>query len=272
MRAANGMMSIIFMEIVYAALLGAVQGLSEFLPISSSAHLLILHRWLQFEASSELTFDVALHIGTVLAMLVYFAKDIIQYLRTNPKFLGYLLLGSIPAALVGVLADDWIEANVRSLPVVAVMLVLVSGLFFYVEKYGKKIKPIGQAGWRDILLIGAAQVIALIPGSSRSGITTSAAMQLGYTRVAATRLSFLLALPITAGAAAKKMFDLFQGPPVPSHDMVLMAIGIVTSFAVGLATISWLLNFFKRYSLRTFAWYRMALAIVVFSSWLVYYR
>ena len=165
--ALNGMINVIFMDFVYAAILGAVQGVSEFLPISSSAHLLILHRWLRFEAGNELTFDVALHIGTTLAMVIYFAKDIIHYLRTNLKFFAMIIIGTIPAAVAGALGESYIEAHFRSLPLIAVMLLAVSGLFFYVERYAKQTRVLEQTTWRDAVLVGAAQILALIPGTSR---------------------------------------------------------------------------------------------------------
>lgn len=247
---------------MYASILGIVQGITEFFPVSSSGHLLLLHQWLPVSANSELAFDVALHLGTFFAMVIFFGKDIIHYFRTIPKLLGYFILGSIPAGLVGFLFEDSIEQVLRSPWVVVVMLIAVAGIFFVVERLPKLHGTVTQLTWWQAMLIGSAQAVALIPGTSRSGITMSAAMALGYERVTAARLSFLLALPITAGAGAQQTVRLAQAH-LTNHELLIIMVGTTVSFVVGLVVIRYLLKFFQRWSLRPFAWYRIALGVVV---------
>ncbi len=250
------------MEYIYTIILAVVQGIAEFAPISSSGHLVLLHEVVNLELTSELAFDVALHAGTLLAIIIFFSKDIIHYLRTAPRVFGLLLISSIPAALVGLLFEDVIDAYLRAPIVVVVMLVLIALVFLWVERKAKQSMQLTELSYKQALLIGVSQIVALIPGTSRSGVTISTGLLLGLTRSDAARFSFLMAVPVIGGATLKKVYDVWQ-VGIPSSELQLTIIGVIISCITGIVVIKFLLEFFKRYSLRPFAWYRIVLAAVV---------
>ncbi len=250
------------MEIFYATILGIVQGITEFVPVSSSGHLVILHDLLNFELTSALAFDVALHAGTLVAIIIFFFKDIVKYIKNKDVILWYILIAIIPAGIAGLLFEDYIDEVLRSSWVVVVMLIAVGVLFILGEKYFKQEKDLKGLTWKKGLLIGVAQVLALIPGTSRSGITILAGMGVGIKREQAARFSFLIGLPIFAGAALKKSYDLSK-MGIASDEIILFIIGFVVSAIVGYACIKYLLKFLEKYSLRGFAYYRFILAILL---------
>lgn len=250
------------MDTILAVVYAIVQAITEFLPVSSSGHLVLLHRFLPLEVSSEVVFDVALHAGTLLAIMTYFAKDLWRTLTTDRRMLGLLIISAIPGGLAGVLFEDIIDTSLRSPWVVVVMLIVVGIIFFFVESYSKQSVTLKEITLKQVLLISCAQVLALIPGTSRSGITISTAMSLGLKRIDAARFSFLMAVPIMLGATAKKTLDVVQ-VGIQADELRLLLIGIVVSAVVGLVVIKYLLSFLQKYSLRTFGWYRIALALVV---------
>lgn len=250
------------MEYIAAIILGIVQGVTEFLPVSSSGHLIILHDWFNFQVANELAFDVALHVGTFIALLVFFAKELIDYIKRKDKILLYIIIGCLPAGIVGFLLEDIIDQYLRTGWIVALMLILVGGLFIYIEKVAKQNKELSALNWRSALAIGAAQIIALIPGTSRSGITTVMGMQLGLKRTAAVRFSFLISLPIFAGAALKQCLD-FSTMNLNSSEYWVMGLGLISSAVTGYFCVKYLLIFFRKYSLKTFAYYRFALAAII---------
>jgi len=252
-------------DYINAIILGIVQGITEFIPISSSGHLILFHQLFQLNDGSDLNFDVALNAGTLLSMLVYFWKDIIKYTSQSKKFVGAILLSCIPAGLVGFFFEDIIDASFRSPWVVVVMLFVVSLLFFAVEATAqatKKLEQLADITWSQAILIGCAQAVALIPGTSRSGITTSMAMWLGFERKAAARFSFLMVIPLSLALTAKKTLDVAQAG-LTMHQFGIMAVGTIVSAVVGLAAIHYLLAFFQKHTLKPFAWYRIGLAVVV---------
>lgn len=250
------------MDYFYASILGLVQGITEFVPISSSGHLLLLHQALNFTVGSDLSFDVALHAGTLIAIIIFFYRDIIQYFQKSPKFLGLILLSTIPAGAVGLLFNEAIDYYFRSSWVVVVMLVLISFVFFAAEAHYRPRLELKQLRWWQALLIGSAQALALIPGTSRSGITMSTGMWLGLSRTDAARFSFIMTIPLLLGLMAKDSLDVYQ-MHLPVHDLLVMAVGALVAAIVGMIVIRYLLRFFQRYTLRPFAWYRLALALVV---------
>lgn len=250
------------MDYLYASLLGVVQGITEFLPVSSSAHLLLLHHALHFNIGSDLAFDVALHAGTLVAIVVFFYGDIIQYFRHSPKLIWLTLLSTLPAGIIGWFFQDAIDTYLRSAWVVVVMLVLVSVVFFIVEAKAQTRLQLKQLTWPQALLLGCAQALALIPGTSRSGITMSAGMAFGLARVEAARFSFIMTIPLLLAVTAKDGLDVAK-MHWPTHDLLVMLVGAVVAALVGLVVIRYLLQFFQQYTLRPFAWYRIALAVVV---------
>ncbi|MBU0731838.1 undecaprenyl-diphosphatase UppP [Patescibacteria group bacterium] len=250
------------MEYLYAIFLGIVQGLTEFIPVSSSGHLVALHDFLNFNLYSDLAFDVALHTGTFLALLIFFWKDLIHYITKEHRMLWLILIGAVPAGLVGLFLEDIIDFYLRNPWIVALMLVIVGIIFLLVEKYAQQKYDLKNMTWRQALTVGLLQIISLIPGTSRSGITIVGGMISGMKRDQAARFSFLIGIPIFAGAALKKGYDLSK-IEIGSDQWTLIAIGLITSFVVGFFCIKYLLLFLKKYPLNVFAYYRFALAAII---------
>lgn len=264
------------MDFVYAIIFGAIQGLTEFLPVSSSGHLVVLHDLFNFNLKSDLGFDVFLHLGTLVALFTFFYKDIVKYIkgffssfkkwdlknRVDQKLAWLIVLGTVPAAIVGFFLDDIIDKYLRQSWIVAVMLVIIAVLFFIVEKYAAKKKDMGSLGWKGVIWIGIAQAAALVPGVSRSGATIFAGMFNGLKRSEAARFAFLLSIPIILGAGVKKTIDLvFEGLVV--DEIWIYVIGFVVSAVVGFFCVKYFLKYLEKYSLRPFAWYRIAIAILI---------
>ncbi len=256
-----------------AMILGTIQGLAEFLPISSSGHLLLAHYFLNYDPGHALIFDVALHVGTLLALVVYFWMDVGRLFknffasfrakeRTLEQRLPWLILiAAIPAAIFGGLFDSFFE-SLRSPWIVVVTFVIFGFVFLIVERVSAKVKTMGDMGWKTALGIGFAQVLALVPGVSRSGITIVAGMFAGLKREQAARFTFLLSIPVVAGAAAKKLLDVsHQG--VGTDERGAMIVGILTAAIVGYAVIKFLLRYLANHSLNVFAYYRFAIAGIV---------
>lgn len=260
--------------LVAAALLGVVQGLTEFLPVSSSAHLILARAFFGWDDGGfGLAFDVATHVGTLLAIVVYFRQDILGMARALPRVLAgtdpdarrarLIVIGTIPVVIVGGLFADVIEARMRTPQVAAVTLAAGAALFLLVERVG--------AQWRQddrgmsvlqALVFGVAQSAALVPGVSRSGATIIAGMSMGFTRAGAARFGFLLGIPAILAAAAKEALELRHVGLLPGES-TLFLVGGVTAFAVGYLAIRFFMRYLGSHSLAVFAWYRLALAAAV---------
>jgi undecaprenyl-diphosphatase len=269
------------MDFVRAAILGIIQALTEFLPISSSAHLILFRNWLGFDLIDGLTFDVAVHMGTVIALVLYFRADIGRLLRgfaasirhrdmSDPdrRMPWFILAATIPAALVGGLFSGMIEDVFRRPSVIVFTLAAGGVLFLVVERYARRGRSLEEMTLGASLLIGAAQTLALVPGVSRSGITIAAGMSKGLGRADAARFSFLLSIPIMVGAGLKKALDI-RGLSLSGHDAAVLAVAVVTSAAMGWLVIRFLLRFLQNHRLNVFAYYRFALAAALL-VWLVY--
>jgi len=259
-----------------ALFLGILQGLTEFLPISSSAHLILapwFFRW-QNSLVDSLTFDVALHAGTLVAVLWYFWKDWVDltlgFFRIvtrrsigsfQEKLILYLVLATIPAAIAGFLMQGMIESSFRNPGLIVFPLTGVSFLMIFVEKRARNSHPLDKITLPDSLLIGFAQALALLPGVSRSGITITAGLFRGYQREAATRFSFLLSTPAIAGAAFLQLRHLFS--PGTITDWPVFAIGFFASGIVGYLSIAFLMRYLRQHTLNLFAAYRLVLAAVI---------
>lgn len=259
------------MTIIQAIILGIVQGLTEFVPVSSSGHLVLLHTAFGLE-DSGLLFDVALHIGTLSALVLYFYKDIGQLfgslLRPSPQtsLARLLIIATIPAVISGVLLQDLAESRFRSTSLVAVNLLLVALIMLAAERYAlsrHSVKtPLEKVRVPQALAVGMAQAVAIVPGISRSGSTITAGLFAGLDRVAATRMSFFLAIPITFGAILKVLAN-GEALTTIGQEKDIFIIGILTAFVSGLMAIHFLLRYLARHSLRLFAYYRIVLAIMV---------
>jgi undecaprenyl-diphosphatase len=267
--------------LLHAIILGIIQGLTEFLPVSSSAHLALIP-WLLGWNDQGLSFDIALHVGTVLAVIVYFFRDWVQIiaqgfglhigsdsaLRRNPRLLWLLVLGSVPAGIAGLLVKDLAENVWRNNQyLIGSMLILVGLFMWWADRQGSRNKDLGNVTPADSLTIGTAQALALVPGVSRSGITICAGLLRNLDRPSAARFSFLLATPAIAGAAAKDAWDLMRhggGIAGIPHDMrTALIVGVVVSAITGALTIQFFLNFLRRQSLSFFVWYRLVFGIIV---------
>lgn len=258
------------MSIIQAIILGLVQGLTEFIPVSSSGHLVIMHRLLGV-TESGLTFDVALHMGTIAALLIFFHKDIIILTRAlvhkdkHTKLAWLIVVATVPAVIVGFLLEGAAETSFRSVRLVAFNLLLMGAIMLLAEKISHKISrrtSVDKISLKQALGVGIAQSLAIVPGVSRSGVTITAGLFAGMDRVAATRFSFLLAIPITVGAVVKV---LASGDIVTqvSNEKAIFVAGILSALVSGLFAIKFLLAYLSRHSLAAFAYYRFALALAV---------
>ena len=268
------------MSLTAAILLGVIQGLTEFLPVSSSAHLLLARAYFGWEIPKaiELPFDVALHVGTLAAIVVFFRAEIIKMIAALPRLFAprpdppvimmrLIAVGTIPVVIVGLLFKDVIEDVLRAPAVVAVALVVGAALLLIAERLGPRTRDESSIGWGEALLIGVAQASALIPGMSRSGSTISMGMFLGVRRDAAARFTFLLAIPAMIAAAAKEGLELLETAPPPGSGSIIAA-GTIVSAIVGYLTIKYFLRFLATNRLDLFAYYRLVLAAATV-VWLV---
>ncbi len=271
------------MPIFHAIVLGLVQGLSEFLPISSSGHLLLvpwLFGWNDFDEANggkavEKAFDVALHVGTLLATFAYFRRDIVTYVgegtrlviqRKRPvtaegRLAWLLVLSSLPAAAVGAVFESKIDNRLGTPTIIAISLIGF-GILLYIADRAIGRRGITEYSSRDAVAVGLAQVLALNPGTSRSGITMTAGRFLGFTRDTAARISFLMSLPVTTGAVVYKMAKLFADG-VPSDLVVPMIVGIITSGLSGLLAVWGTLKLIRTRSFTPFVIYRILLGVTV---------
>lgn len=267
------------MPLYQAIVLGLVQGLSEFLPISSSGHL-ILTRWLfgwetPGDDSVEKAFDVALHFGTLVAVIAYFRRDLVRYIREGLRLLWrrekpidadgriawLLVVATVPAALVGALFEDAIDRDLGTPTIIAISLIVFGLLLWWADRrHGDR--PVEEFGLRDSLTIGAAQTLALNPGTSRSGITMTAARAIGFDRDAAARVSFLLSLPVIAGAVVLKVGGLLADG-VPDGMGGALVAGVITSGISGWIAVWGTLRLVRTRNFSPFVVYRVALGVVV---------
>jgi len=264
---------------VQAALLGIVQGLTEFLPVSSSAHLILARAFFGFDSDRfGLAFDVACHVGTLIAIVIYFRRELVEMVAgiprvmdagrdANARLIWLLGLGTLPAIAAGLLFKREIEESLRTPLVAAVMLALGSVVFLVAERRGPKTRSDRTLTMTEAVWIGCAQAVALVPGVSRSGITIAVALLLGLRRPDAARFIFLLAIPAILGAAGSEAPHLIKAG-MDADTALLFAIGVVTSAVVGYATVKYFIRYLGKHSLDVFAWYRVALAAATI-VWLV---
>jgi undecaprenyl-diphosphatase len=277
--------------LVQAIILGLVQGLTEFIPISSSAHLVIvpwLFKW-NDPALTSLPFDVALHLGTLVAVLSFFASDWVRLIRAgvasvierkigvdqDRRLAWMLFIGCIPGGIVGVLAESKIEKlfhrpdapmQVSALIAMAVIIALLAAVLFAAEHLTKHVREMKSLSFKDAILIGAAQALAIFPGVSRSGATITAGLAMGLKRDVAARFSFLLSAPIIAGAGLKSAFEIYKeihAHSLAASELTLFAVGAVTAALSGFLCIKLLLRFLQKNSTNVFVYYRFIFAAVI---------
>ena len=266
------------MGIIEAVLLGVIEGLTEFLPISSTGHLTLAEKLLGHSISSHdiTAFTAIIQVGAIAATLIYFRQDIWRIVtgwfsgvfnnkhRQTPQYkLGWgIILGSIPIAIVGLAFKDQIETTLRNMWIVAIALILWSAVMFLADRVGRQNRQERNVTWRDTLIIGMAQCLALIPGVSRSGATISTGLLRGLDRVTATRLSFFLAIPALLAAAALQAVSEF-GNISRGVGWTATLIGTITTFIVAYFAIAWLLKFIAKHDYSVFIVYRLALGLII---------
>ncbi len=265
------------MPLYQAIVLAVVQSLTEFLPISSTAHL-ALAPWLLGWRDPGLSFDIALHLGTVAALLGYFFRDWLQLaaqavgwarfrhdpeLAGNPRLLWMLAAATVPVGVTGYLFKSHAEQSWRSPLLMGTMLVSVGLLMYWADRRSRGRRDLGATGWADALWIGVAQAVAIVPGVSRSGITITAALLRDLNRPAAARFSFLLSTPALLGAAVKETLDVMAAGGIEPAMRPAFVVGTLASAVTGWAVIAFFLRFLRRHTLRIFVYYRVIFGIIV---------
>jgi undecaprenyl-diphosphatase len=264
------------MSLVQVIILAVIQGLTEFLPISSSAHL-ALAPWLFGWSDPGLAFDIALHLGTLIAVLLYFFRDWVQViaqafgsdwgpdpeLKKNPRLLWWLAAGSIPIGIFGLLFGKQAESTWRSPYVIGGMLIGVGILMWLAERAGTKTRQISEINFTDSAVIGLSQALAIVPGTSRSGITITTGLFRNLNREAAARFSFLLSTPAIAAAAGKAAHDLHKSGGLPHDQQLAFLVGILVSAVVGCGVIAFFLRYLRDHTLKFFVYYRIVFGIIV---------
>lgn len=249
---------------ISAVVLGIVEGTTEFLPISSTGHLILFNQWFAFEENFTKLFNIVIQSGAILAVIIIFWKDLWpsswSFKELENKW-GKILAAFIPTAIIGLLLGDYSERYLFTPVAVAVVLIFYGLLFIFLEKSRKMEYAHSQIVYSHALIIGVAQALALVPGTSRSGATIVAMLLLGYTRVAAARFSFLLAIPTLLAASAYSLYK--YEAPIQSQEFGLLTIGFVVSFFVALGISKWFLAYISQKSFLPFAWYRIVLGILV---------
>ena len=258
------------MSIIQAIVLGAVQGLTEFIPVSSSGHMLIVSSL--FDIPSSFDFETLLNIGTLLAALVYFRADIAKLIRSvfspsnSPRLLGMLVAGTVPLVIGGVLFDVFLSNTLRGDFLTVLMLVGVGVLMLLVRPGARTFERIKLP---DAVVIGISQLLALIPGTSRSGITILAGMQRGLDAAAAARFSFLLSIPAVGGAVTYTLYNLMSEGTSLSGSTGALVVGNIAAFVTALLAIHGMITFLKKSGLAVFGWYRIALGVILLTVMII---
>ncbi len=279
------------MLIFQAVILGIVQGLTEFIPISSSAHLIIVPWLLGWTnpALTSLSFDVALHLGTLIAVLIYFATDWLSLIRAgiasvverkigddpDRRLAWLLVIACIPGGIAGVVLEstisDWFHTpnepiRPAAMIVMAIIISLLGALLLLAERLARHVRKLDQMTLKDAVVIGLAQAVAVFPGVSRSGSTITAGLAVGLERESAARFSFLLSAPIIAGAGAKSLLEIYGGitsGAIPQADLVLFPVGLLAAAVSGYLAIRFLMRYLQKHPTNIFVYYRWALAVLI---------
>ena len=274
-----------FLEFLKVLVLGIVEGLTEWLPISSTGHMLLLDQIFPLALREEFKemFFVVIQLGAILAVLVFFWKTLFPFRIEKEgktklvadmgslKLWGKVLIACLPAAIIGVLFDDFLEAHLHTPLVISLMLILYGAAFIAAENRNRSrelpVKTTAELTYKQALLIGAFQTLALIPGTSRSGATILGALLLGVSRPAGAEFSFFLAIPVMFGASALKLLKFFlDGGGFIGAEIWYLLIGAAVAFAVSLIAIKFLMDFVKKHDFKVFGWYRIALGALVIAS------
>ena len=272
------------LEIIKSIILGIVEGITEWLPISSTGHMILLDEFIKLEVSPEFMelFLVVIQLGAILAVPILFFNKINPFSRGKNEaekratwsLWGKVIVGVIPAATIGVFLDDVIEEKFYNYVVVSIALIVYGVIFILIEKLGKarapRVEKVEDLTYTDALKIGAFQVLSLIPGTSRSGSTIMGGLIGGVSRTASAEFSFFMAIPVMLGASALKILKfMLEGFSATTDEIILLLVGMAVSFIVSLAAIKFLMEFVKRHDFKPFGIYRIALGVVVILYFLI---
>lgn len=273
-----------FLEFLKAVLIGIVEGITEWLPISSTGHMILLDEFIKLSVSEEFMslFLVVIQLGAICAVPVVFFDKLNPFSKRKSaaekkstwQLFAKVIVGVLPAAILGVLLDDFLDAHLMHYIVVAVALILYGVLFILIEKKRKgkefRVEAVEDLSYKDALVIGAYQVLSLIPGTSRSGSTILGGMLHGVSRTAAAEFSFFMAIPVMLGASGLKALKfILAGFSATGMEIALLLVGMIVSFVVSLLAIRFLMDFVKRHDFKPFGIYRIALGIIVLIYFLV---
>ena len=269
-----------------AIFLGLVEGITEWLPISSTGHMILAEQVLQFSFSDEFMsmFRVVIQLGAILAVVVLYFKKLWPFCRDNGRDSGFsrhfrwpvvrlwckILVSCLPAAVLGLLLDDWLDAHLYNSIVVALMLILYGIAFILIERRPRvpATTKLSRITYKQAVLVGGWQVLAMIPGTSRSGATIVGGLLCGMSRPCASQFTFFLAIPVMAGASGLKLVKYLAGGGVfTAAEIAALAVGCLVAFLVSMAAIRFLMNYVKKHTFTAFGWYRIALGVVVLGIW-----
>lgn len=265
------------LEVLKVIILGIVQGITEWLPISSTGHLILVEQLIQLKQNEAFTnmFNVVIQFGSILAVVVIYFHKLNPFSPTKTEKQKKMtiqlwikvVIGTIPALIGGVLLNNLIESKLSNAYVVALMLIVYGILFIVIEKRNEtrepKVKRISQLSVKTVLLIGVFQMMAMIPGTSRSGATIVGALALGVSRSVAAEFTFFLAIPVMFGASLLKGAKFLMNATMTSQEGVILVVGMVVAFAVSLIVIKFLMGYIKKHDFKVFGWYRIILGVIV---------
>ena len=268
-------MGIAFMELVKVAVLGIVEGVTEWLPVSSTGHMILVDEFIRLDVSTAFMdmFLVVIQLGAILAVVVLNVGKLNPFLTSKSRqerretfdLWGKVIVACLPAALIGLAFNKYMEEHFMNAPVVAAMLILYGILFIIVERWNKRrvprVESLAQLDYRTAFIIGIFQVLSLVPGTSRSGATILGGIIFGASRYVATEFTFFLAIPVMFGASFLKLVKF--GWNYSGTELVILGVGMATAFIVSILSIRFLLRYIKRNDFTVFGWYRIALGIVV---------
>jgi len=253
------------MSIIQSIILGIIQGIAEFLPISSSAHLVFIP-WIFNWQPHSVTFDVALHLGTLVAILLFFWREWWGIIKG--RFVWLLVLGSIPGALAGFVGEKYLEETLRGPLTMAGFMIALGVLLWVAEIVSSRKRKLESINWFDSLIIGCSQALALMPGVSRAGITMTTGLFLGFSRESAAKFSFLLSAPIIAGAGLYKGYGLLK-TGLPSDERLPFILGFLTAAITGIIAIKFLLQYLQKHNFFIFIWYRFVVGFILILLYLI---
>ena len=271
-------------EILKVILLGIVEGITEWLPISSTGHLILVDEFIKLNASDAFKemFNVVIQLGAIMAVVVLYFHKLNPFSPKKTKdqkvqtidLWFKVVVACIPAAVLGILFDDWMEEHFHNYIVVSIMLIVYGVLFIVIENWNKKNKPsvtdLSNLTYKTALLIGVFQVLSLIPGTSRSGATIIGALLLGVSRYVAAEFTFFLAIPVMFGASGIKLLKFFmEGAGMSGMEIAMLAVGCVVAFVISIIAIKFLMGYIKKNDFKVFGWYRIVLGVLVLGYFLL---